>query len=357
MHLFSRKTLKKFRCARRAQAQHTPHTRPTHPHTHTHTLWPRNLKKVSSHENPANFQPHEKIVFGLRRGAVKGLGLGWIWIDWSRSPSARSSLFSFLVAASHRIAAAASRRRRRRRFGRPAAQPASAVTVQSGSALHHRKPATWTPTHGQWYRVNSLQALPAAMAALRQRRRRGPKRAVAGELILRALAFGVAAARASCPLLIDVRTASEWAAGHASCAYRVPVQDNPALHVPQVLALAGGSRAARVMVYCRSGGRAGSAVSALVQDGFTNVANIGGWEVRLAAVVSPLCLSVFAQSRLRPQTAVTRRAFGGRFRPPMLLSLRRIAHVRRRRRRLLHLRHPRPHRLHRRHRRRRLGYL
>jgi phage shock protein E len=84
----------------------------------------------------------------------------------------------------------------------------------------------------------------------------------------------------ACPLLIDVRTQGEWNAdGHASCAHLLPVQNNPALYVPQVMALAGGSHAAQIMTYCRSGGRAGAAQRALQAAGFTNVQNIGGWTI------------------------------------------------------------------------------
>jgi len=51
-----------------------------------------------------------------------------------------------------------------------------------------------------------------------------------------------------CPIVIDVRTQLEWDAGHASCAHRLEIQDNPSLEA-KVLALAKGDRTHPLQVY------------------------------------------------------------------------------------------------------------
>ena len=98
------------------------------------------------------------------------------------------------------------------------------------------------------------------------------------------------AAGRSCPILLDVRTEDEWNAGHASCAVRLPVQDDPQLNAT-VLSMAGGDRSAPIATYCRSGGRAGQAESALRAIGFTDVTNVGGWVIPRGndAVVEAVC--------------------------------------------------------------------
>lgn len=93
-----------------------------------------------------------------------------------------------------------------------------------------------------------------------------------------------------CPILIDVRTLSEWNAGHASCAERIPVQDDSS-RTAEVLALADGDTSHPVVVYCRSGARAGSAATVLRNAGFTDVVNGGGWvePAGNAAVIEEMC--------------------------------------------------------------------
>ncbi len=93
-----------------------------------------------------------------------------------------------------------------------------------------------------------------------------------------------------CPILVDVRTASEWNDGHANCAQRIPVQDDSS-RTAEVLALVEGDRTHPVVVYCRSGVRAESALTALTADGFTDVTNGGGWisPAGNAAVLEELC--------------------------------------------------------------------
>ena len=106
-----------------------------------------------------------------------------------------------------------------------------------------------------------------------------------------------------CPILVDVRTLSEWNAGHASCAVRIPVQSDHS-RTAEVLALADGVKSHPVVVYCYSGVRAGSAVSVLSDGGFTDVTNGLGWvePAGNAAVLEGLCTcSTPSTSWMTPQ--------------------------------------------------------
>lgn len=82
--------------------------------------------------------------------------------------------------------------------------------------------------------------------------------------------------QAGCPVVVDVRTLSEWNMGHLPCAHRLPVQSDASL-VGRVQCLAGGKSADPIYVYCRSGTRAGNAVSVLENAGFTTATNKGGY--------------------------------------------------------------------------------
>ncbi|MET1281571.1 rhodanese-like domain-containing protein [Vibrio navarrensis] len=70
-------------------------------------------------------------------------------------------------------------------------------------------------------------------------------------------------------LLIDVRTAEEFASGHLEQARNIPLSE-----------VATGFRAIDkdqpIVVYCRSGNRSSIAMQALVKQGFINVHNGGG---------------------------------------------------------------------------------
>jgi len=79
-----------------------------------------------------------------------------------------------------------------------------------------------------------------------------------------------------CPLIIDVRSASEWDAGHVSCAKRLEVQNDPSL-ISTVKCLVRDDLSWPINVYCRSGARAGAAVSELQSRSFANVTNSGGY--------------------------------------------------------------------------------
>lgn len=70
-------------------------------------------------------------------------------------------------------------------------------------------------------------------------------------------------------VLVDVREADEWAAGHAPSAVHIPLGDLPARidELPETTTT--------LAVICRSGGRSGQAVQWLVQQGF-DVVNVDG---------------------------------------------------------------------------------
>lgn len=75
-------------------------------------------------------------------------------------------------------------------------------------------------------------------------------------------------------VVVDVRTQEEYAAGHIPSAVLLPVEQIEAKDgsVAKVLP----DKNAEIFVYCRSGKRAGRAAAALIEQGYTNVCNIGG---------------------------------------------------------------------------------
>lgn len=86
---------------------------------------------------------------------------------------------------------------------------------------------------------------------------------------------------AGCPVVIDVRTKSEWDEGHLACAHLLPVQEDASL-AEKIECLAGGKSADAILVYCRSGNRAGVAVQFLESKGFTTAKNEGGYTEALS---------------------------------------------------------------------------
>lgn len=84
-------------------------------------------------------------------------------------------------------------------------------------------------------------------------------------------------------ILIDVRTAEEYAAGH--------------LEGARLLDFNGGELAAAIptldpdaeyLVYCRSGNRSGQAIALMEQAGFTNLTNLGSLEQAADATQLPI---------------------------------------------------------------------
>jgi len=71
-------------------------------------------------------------------------------------------------------------------------------------------------------------------------------------------------------VLIDVREADEYAAGHIPGAVNVP------LSALTGIAAAAPDKNSPLFVYCLSGGRSSQAVSALKSAGYVSVTNIGG---------------------------------------------------------------------------------
>lgn len=79
-------------------------------------------------------------------------------------------------------------------------------------------------------------------------------------------------------LLVDVRTPEEFSAGHLDGAINIPHDQTLAR-----LAEFGSDKDKSIVVYCRSGNRSGKAHGILVEQGFTNAHNAGGYEATLKA--------------------------------------------------------------------------
>lgn len=86
-----------------------------------------------------------------------------------------------------------------------------------------------------------------------------------------------------CGVVIDVREKYEWDAGHVSCATRLQIQRNPPNWRQEILDLAV-SKDTFIVAYCAAGVRAQSAVDMLVQEGYTDVLNGGGYTTQLESV-------------------------------------------------------------------------
>lgn len=72
------------------------------------------------------------------------------------------------------------------------------------------------------------------------------------------------------PIYLDVRTPEEFAEGHYPDAINYDVNLIIGGNVPDI------AKDAPIKIYCRSGGRAGTAKTLLEQAGFTNLENVGG---------------------------------------------------------------------------------
>lgn len=70
-------------------------------------------------------------------------------------------------------------------------------------------------------------------------------------------------------IIIDVREPDEFAAGHVPAAVNIPLSSLS----PDHLLLSEVSHDTDIIVYCRSGGRAGRAKTMLQQMGFSSVTN------------------------------------------------------------------------------------
>jgi phage shock protein E len=78
-------------------------------------------------------------------------------------------------------------------------------------------------------------------------------------------------------VVIDVRTADEFAAGHLPDATNIVVQDF-ASHLGDVDKLVASDHSRPIVVYCAAGGRAAKAKAQLEAAGYTHVVNGGGYD-------------------------------------------------------------------------------
>jgi phage shock protein E len=73
------------------------------------------------------------------------------------------------------------------------------------------------------------------------------------------------------PLILDVRTPSEFRSGHIEGARNVPHDK-----LPKGLGKKMAGKESSIVVYCQSGGRSGAALRVLKSAGYSNVQNFGG---------------------------------------------------------------------------------
>ena len=79
-------------------------------------------------------------------------------------------------------------------------------------------------------------------------------------------------------LIIDVRAAEEFAAGHFPGAINIPHED-----IVQGIKESNVGKDQTVLLYCRSGNRSGQAEGRLQSAGFSGAKNVGGLNALLAA--------------------------------------------------------------------------
>jgi phage shock protein E len=72
-------------------------------------------------------------------------------------------------------------------------------------------------------------------------------------------------------LVVDVRTGGEFSGGHYNGALNIPVDE-----VQRRISEFGNNKEREIILYCRSGGRAGSAKQILESAGYKKVTNAGG---------------------------------------------------------------------------------
>ena len=76
-------------------------------------------------------------------------------------------------------------------------------------------------------------------------------------------------------LLLDVRSQEEWDERHLEGANLIPVNELGG-RLAEVAKLTGDDKTKPIVVYCRSGARAGRAKKQLLKAGYTQVTNLGG---------------------------------------------------------------------------------
>ena len=76
-------------------------------------------------------------------------------------------------------------------------------------------------------------------------------------------------------VLLDVRTPQEHAEGNLEGSVNIP-HDQISDQLAQIESLTGGDKGHAIVLYCRSGARAGKAKADLQAAGYTRVTNVGG---------------------------------------------------------------------------------
>ncbi len=92
-----------------------------------------------------------------------------------------------------------------------------------------------------------------------------------GKLLLIFSALGFNASSNAEPIWIDVRSVSEYNEDHIDGDTLIPHEQ-----IVQQVSELFPDKSSEIHLYCRSGGRAGRALSALEEAGYTNVLNAGG---------------------------------------------------------------------------------
>ena len=72
-------------------------------------------------------------------------------------------------------------------------------------------------------------------------------------------------------IIVDVRTVEEWKEGHAPCSVNYPL--DMVTKKAQEL-----KKFSKVVIVCKSGGRAGNAKTQLEALGVKNIENLGAWQ-------------------------------------------------------------------------------
>lgn len=72
-------------------------------------------------------------------------------------------------------------------------------------------------------------------------------------------------------VILDVRSNDEWKDGHLSSATHIPLDD-----IKKKFNKAYPNKKTKVLIYCRSGARAGNAAQILESQGYTNVYSVSG---------------------------------------------------------------------------------
>jgi len=88
---------------------------------------------------------------------------------------------------------------------------------------------------------------------------------IAGDVLATRIIYGTQ------PVIVDVRTPGEYEAGHVPGAVNIPHGFIAERHAEM-----GVPKDAELIVYCRSGKRAGIAEEALLRAGYTNVVDMSG---------------------------------------------------------------------------------